>query len=67
MVIVLLFHFIEYYSVYLENLNQVATGVISTINFSRSSHANLLPLTTALLYVGSPASYYFFSLWDASD
>ena len=42
------------------NLNQVATGVISTLNFSRSSHANLLPLATALLYIGSSASYDLF-------
>jgi hypothetical protein len=43
-----------------EFLKQVATGVISTINFSRSSHANLLPLATALLYFGSSASYDLF-------
>ena len=42
------------------NLNQVATGVISTLNFSHSLHANLLPLATALLYVGSSASYDLF-------
>ena len=34
--------------------------MISTINFSRSSLANLLPLVTALLYFGSSASYDLF-------
>ena len=38
----------------------VSTHVISTLNFSRSSSANLLPLATGLLYFASSASYDLF-------
>ncbi|KIM36098.1 hypothetical protein M413DRAFT_428012 [Hebeloma cylindrosporum] len=34
----------------------ITTGVISSLNFSRSSQAKLLPLAAGLLYIGSSAS-----------
>ncbi|TFK73715.1 hypothetical protein BDN72DRAFT_868943 [Pluteus cervinus] len=38
----------------------VVTGVLSTLNFSRTSHANLLPLATGLLFMGSGVSWDVF-------
>ena len=38
----------------------IATHIISTLNFSWSSSANLLPLATGLLYFASSASYDLF-------
>ncbi|KAF8166678.1 hypothetical protein BJ912DRAFT_1092378 [Pholiota molesta] len=38
----------------------VAVNVISTINYSRSSRAKLLPLATALVYFGSKAPFDLF-------